>query len=76
MVDVIIENAIEGLTNEFLYAHDLISMSERMENLRGKLLKWKEVFESKELKVNLKKTKVIVSGLKEEILKSKVDPSS
>ena len=33
-----------------------------------------EAFESKGLKVNLKKTKVIVSGSKDEILKIEVDP--
>ena len=37
-------------------------------------MKSKEAFESKRLKVNLKKTKVMVSGLKEELLRSKVDP--
>ena len=43
-------------------------MSESIENLN--FFKQKEVFESKGLKVNLKKTKVIVSGLKIEVLKS------
>ena len=33
-----------------------------------------KAFESKSLKVNLKKTKVVVSGSKGEVLKSKVDP--
>ena len=33
-----------------------------------------KAFESKVLKVNLMKTKVVVSGLKGKILKSKVDP--
>ena len=33
-----------------------------------------EAFESKGLKVNLKKTKVMVSGWKGEVLKSTVDP--
>ena len=45
-----------------------------MKNLREKFLKWKEVFESNGLKINLKKTKEIVSDLKEEILKGKVYP--
>ena len=31
-------------------------------------------FESKRLKMNLKKTKEMVSGSKDEVLKSKVDP--
>ena len=39
-------------------------------------MKWKEAFESKGLKVDLKKTKVMVSGSEEEIIRSKVDPSA
>ena len=38
-------------------------MSESMEHLREKFLKWKEALESKGLKANLKKTKVLVRGL-------------
>ena len=60
--------------NEILYADDLVLMTESMENLKEKFLKWQEAFESKGLKVNLKKTKVMVSGSKGEVLKSKVDP--
>ena len=48
-------------------------MSESKENLKKKFLNWKEAFECKELKVDLKKTKVMVSGSKSEIHKSKVD---
>ena len=73
-VDVISENAREGLMNEILYADDLVLMSKSTENLKEKFLKWKEAFESKGLKVNLKKVKVTVSGSKGEVLKSKVDP--
>ena len=47
-------------------------MSESLENLK-ELLKWKKAFENKGLKVNLKKAKVMVSGSKGEVLKSKVD---
>ena len=49
-------------------------MTESIENLKGKYLKRKETFESKRLKVNIKKTEVMVSGLKGEVLKSTVDP--
>ena len=73
-VDVIWENAREGLMNKILYADNLVLMSEDIENLKEKSLKWKEAFESKGLKVNLKKTKVITSGSKGEVLKSKVNP--
>ena len=62
-MDVVLENAREGLMNEILYADDLILMSESVENLKEKLLQWKEAFISKRLKVNFKKTKVMVNGL-------------
>ena len=71
-VNIISENAREGLLNEILYADDLILMSKSVENLKEKFLKWKKAFESKGLKVKFKKTKVIVRGLKGEVLKSKV----
>ena len=72
-VNVITESA-RGLMNQNLCMDDLALMSESIENLKEKFFKWKKVFESKGLKVNFKKTKVIVSGLKGEVLKSKVDP--
>ena len=73
VVDVITENTIEGLMNEILYADDLVVMSKSMENLRDNFLKWREALESKRLKVNFKKTKVMVGGSKEQIIKYKVD---
>ena len=73
-VNVILENAREGLMNEILYVNDLDLMSESIENLKEKFSKWKEAFKSKGLKVNLKKTKVMVSSLKGGVIKSKVDP--
>ena len=75
-VDVISENAREGLRSEILYADDFVSMSESIKNLKKKFLKRKEAFESKELKANLKEIKVMVSDSKDEVLKSKVDPLS
>ena len=63
-----------GLINEILYADDLVLMSESIENVKEKFLKYKEAFESKVLKVNLMKTEVMVSSSKGEVLKSKVDP--
>ena len=72
-VDVISENARERLMKEVLYADDLVLMSESIEHLKEKFLKWKEAIESKALKMNLKRTKVMVSGSKGEVLKCKVD---
>ena len=58
--------------NEILYADDLVLMSKSIENLKEKLLKWKEAFESKGLKMNLKKTKIMVSCSKGKVFKSKL----
>ena len=45
-----------------LHADDLVLMSEMIKGPRNKLFKWKEADESKRLKVNLGKTKVMVNG--------------
>ena len=74
VVDVVTESAREGLMSEMLYADDLVLISETMEGLREKFRKWKEAFESKGLKVNLGKTKMMVSGTDGEVPTSKVDP--
>ena len=54
---MVTESVRNGLMSEMLYADDLVLMSETMEGLREKFWKWKEAFESKGLKVNLRKTK-------------------
>ena len=59
--------------NKILYPDDLVLVSESMENLTERFLKLKGRLESKGLKVNLNKTKVMVSGSKEGILKRKVN---
>ena len=75
VIDMVTESARNGLMSaEMLYADDLVLMSETMEGLRVKFWKWKEAFESKGLKVNLGKTKVVVSGAEGEVSVSKVDP--
>ena len=70
-------NLQEGVLSELLYADDLVLMSETIERLRDKFLKWKEDFESKGLKASLGKTKVMVGSRnkkKDGMSKSKVDP--
>ena len=39
VVDVILENAREGLMNDVLYVNDLVLMSESRENLKEMFLK-------------------------------------
>ena len=53
VVDVVIEFAREVVLSELLYADNLVLMSDTIEGLRNKFLRWKEAFESKGLKVNL-----------------------
>ena len=60
VLDVFTEFARDGALRELLYADDLVLMSETIEGLRNKFLKWKEAFEIKCLKVNLGKFKVMV----------------
>ena len=44
-----------------------------MEDLKERLRNWKDALESKGLKVNTRKTKVMVSGSRV-LVKSKIDP--
>lgn len=74
VVAVITESVRNDLMSEMLYEDDLVLASETMERLREKFWKWKEAFESKGLKVNLGKTKEVVSGAEGEVTMSKVDP--
>ena len=75
MEDVVTELAREGVLCELLYADNLVLMSETIERLRNSFLRWKEAFECKVLKVNLGKTKVMVTGYitNDGISKCKVD---
>ena len=45
-----------------------------MEKLRENFEGWREVFESKGMKINLGKTKLMVSRMEEEVFDSKIDP--
>ena len=57
-VDLATENARKVLMNEILYADDSVLISESIENLKEKFLKWKEAFDSKGLKVVVGGSKV------------------
>ena len=62
VVDVLTEFSREGALSELLYADDLFLMSDTIDGLSNKFIKWKETFESKGLKIILEKTKVMVSS--------------
>ena len=70
VVNVITENATRAVVNELLYADDLVRMSEDMEDLKERFWNWKDTLESKGLKVNTRKTKVMVSGSERELFES------
>ena len=55
-------NLLDGALSELLHAYDLILMSETIEGLIDKFIKWQESFESNGFKVNLGKTKTMVSS--------------
>ena len=75
VVDVITENARRDVVNELLYADDLVIISEDIEDLKERFWNWKDAMESKGLKVNTRKTKLMVSGSEGKLFKSKIDPS-
>ena len=74
VVDDVTEHAREGLLNEILYADDLVLMSDTLEDLRQRFQRWRNAWEGKRLKVNVGKTKMMVSGTEGEIALSKIDP--
>ena len=69
VVDVVTEHAREGLLNEILYMDDLVLVSESLEDLRERFQRWRSA-----LKVNVGKTKIMVSETEGEIALSKIDP--
>ena len=73
VVDVVTEHAREGFLNKILYADDLVLMSESLEDLRERFQR-RRALEGKGLKVNVGKTKMMMSGTEGEITSSKMDP--
>ena len=49
--------------HELLYADDLVIISDNLEDCIARLKAWKSGLEKKGLRVNLKKTKIMCSGL-------------
>lgn len=50
---------------ELLYADDLVLIAESLEEVKEKFVRWKPGMESKGLRVNVGKTKVMISGVGE-----------
>ena len=74
VIDEVTENARKGWMMQILYADDMVLMGETMEELRENFDEWREAFESKGMRVNLGKTKLMVSGMAEKTFDSKIDP--
>ena len=74
VVDAVSKHAREALLNEILYADDLVLMSESLEDLRERFQSWRDTLESKRLRINIRKTKMMVSGAEGEVVRSRVDP--
>ena len=68
-MDVITENTRRGVVNKLL-----VLMSKTMEKLKKRFWNWKDALKSKGLKVNIRKTKVMVSVSEGELFKRKIDP--
>ena len=64
-MEVITQQVRTGLPWELLYADDLVLIGSNEQELKEKISKWKECMEAKGLKMNVNKTKVMVSGWKE-----------
>ena len=56
VMEVVTRGIKEGLPWELLYADDLVLVAQSKEELRERVLQWKECMELKGLKVNIKKT--------------------
>ena len=59
-MDFVTDLARVVVIGEMMYAGDLVMMIETIESLRYTFRKWKEVFESNDLKADLGKTRVMV----------------
>ena len=57
LIDVVTEMAKEGVLSELLCADDLVLMSETIQALRNKSLKWKKAHNCNVFKVNIGQTK-------------------
>ena len=74
VIDEVTQNARKGWVKQILHADDLVPLGKTMEELRENFDEWREAFESKGMRVNLRRTKLIVSGMEKETLDSKIDP--
>ena len=63
VLEALSRQLLTGVPREALYADDLVVMADSLEECIARLKVWKEGMERKGLRVNMKKTKFMVSGL-------------
>ena len=73
VIDEVTKNARKGWMKPILYADDLVLIEETMEELRQNFDEWRAVLKSKEMRGNLGKAKLMVSGMEEETFDNKID---
>ena len=61
MIDVVTNKIKDGTLQEVLHVDDLVLIAETMAELQKIFHSWKDALENKGLKVNLMKTKVMVT---------------
>ena len=76
VVDVVTNEIKEGMLQEILYVDNIVLIAESMAELHETFHGWKNALENKGLKVNLVKTKVMVSKIGQVTVRpsSKKDP--
>ena len=67
VMEAISRDASVALPWELLYADDLAVIAETEEELIKRLNEWKDNVESKSLRVNMNKTKVMISGERQKV---------
>ena len=72
-MNVVTEVVRKGLLHEILSTDDLGLMSKSMKDLQRKFSLLKATLESKGMKVNINKTKLMVTGMKGETSRSKIN---
>ena len=74
VIDEVTKNARQGWMKQILYADILVLMGKTTEELAENFDEWIEAFESKGMRVNLGKTKLMLIGMEEKTFNSKIDP--
>ena len=74
MIEVVTKKVRKGLFHEIIYADNLVFMSNSTESIQKKFVSWKDLLQSKALKINNSKTKLMVSCFKGQFPTSKINP--